>query len=63
MNSLHIAGNLLKRIFSDRKGWFSYLVMPVFVMSLIVSFIGGDSTHVVKVGYATRIRACLARMS
>lgn len=52
MNSVYIAIHLLKRMFSDVKGWISNLLLPVLIMTLIVIFAGDGSSQTVKLGYA-----------
>lgn len=44
MNSFYIAAQLLRRIFAERQGWIAHLILPVVILSLIVSFVGGDGT-------------------
>lgn len=40
MNSLIIACNLLRRIFAERKGWITHIVLPIASVSIILGIIG-----------------------
>lgn len=59
MHSFLIAGNLIKRVLSDKKGLLTNLLLPVLVVSLIVYFTGNSQSVELKVGVANLDRGIL----
>lgn len=52
MNSLTITFYLFKRMFGRPKGIIAYLLFPTILMSLIVHFLGSDSSEPIHIAYA-----------